>query len=127
MHSYGQYWYDALGQRRRIKEWGTYDGNKTLKYDSLQLFNEHTMFLIDEPNQKCVAQALKIDFHHFGIPQDASLVGQAVMGSSSLPGQGLLVNSWTGTLPYISGPYMMTVTEFGCIPVSTVYHQEQYG
>lgn len=37
--TYAQYVYDALGQRIRLKEQGTYE-NKTFTYDALLLFRE---------------------------------------------------------------------------------------
>jgi len=123
---YAQYWYDALGKRFRVKETGTYN-NKTFSADALLLYREQAMFLIDESKHTCTKQALKADFEPLIVPKDASLMGQAILGSSSGPGQGLLVNSWWGTLPNNTGKYMMTVTEFGCIPVYTAYQTAEYG
>ncbi|KAF1380409.1 hypothetical protein PFLUV_G00163430 [Perca fluviatilis] len=37
------------------------------------------------------------------------------------------VYSWVGDLPDKSGKYMTTVTEFGCIPVSSDYQTKEYG
>lgn len=37
-----------------------------------------------------------MDFHPLAIPQNASLLAQVVLGSSSGPGQGVLVNTWAG-------------------------------
>lgn len=39
-----------------------------------------------------------MDFHPLAIPQNASLLAQVVLGSSSGPGQGVLVNTWAGEL-----------------------------
>nr|XP_033466121.1 uncharacterized protein LOC117246369 [Epinephelus lanceolatus] len=124
--TYAQYLYDALGQRIRLMEVGTYE-NKSFTYDALLLFKQATMYEINEHDRTCKKKPLKADFQPWAIPKDASLLGQAVLGSSSGPGQGLLVNTWTGDLPEKTGKYMTTVTEFGCIPVSTVYHTDQYG
>ena len=112
------------------------------------------MYEIDTKTRTCKKLPLKEDFHPWEIPKSASLVGQAVLGSSSGPGQGLLVNTWIGDLPqgggqrscnhsnsvhpsrvtdtfiFISDPtgkFVCTVTEFGCIPVNTVYHTDQFG
>lgn len=126
MYFYAQYWYDAMGKRFRIKETGTLE-NKTFSLDALMLYRERAMFLIDAPNRKCTKQALKTDFEPLTVPADATLMGQAILGSSSGPGQGLLVNSWWGTLPTRTDKYMMTVTEFGCIPVYTAYQTAEYG
>lgn len=106
-------------------ELGTYE-NKTFTYDALLLYREATMYEINKQDRTCKKRPLKEDFQPMGIPKDASLVGQAVLGTSSAPGEGLLVNTWTGDFPK-AGKYMGTVTAFGCIPVSYVYHTEQFG
>ncbi|XP_071334145.1 ependymin-like 1 isoform X1 [Trachinotus anak] len=154
--AYAQYLYDALGQRLRLKEIGTYE-NKTFTYDVLLLYREATMYEIVKHNRTCKKKPLKGDFYPLGIPKTASLLGQAVVGSSSGPGEGLLVNTWTGDQPdkggeracnvkvyslsigqchfintvvFISvppGKFMITYTEFGCIPVSAAFHTEQFG
>ena len=59
------------------------------------------MYYIDKKNRNCTKKALKGDFHPIEVPQDAQLLGQAVVGSSSDPGEGLLVNTWFGTNPEI--------------------------
>lgn len=121
-----QYMYDALGQRIRLWEMGKYE-NKTFNYDALLLFREATVYEINDGARSCVKRSLRGDFQPLAIPKDATLLAQSVLGSSSGPGQGLLINTWTGELPNNAGKYMSTVTEFGCIPVSTVYHTEQFG
>ncbi|XP_068569697.1 ependymin-like [Cebidichthys violaceus] len=124
--TYARYLYDALGQRVRIMELGSYE-NKSFSYDALLLFRESAMYEINKRDRTCKKKPLKAVFHPMAIPKDASLLGQAVLGSSSGPGEGLLVNTWTGDLPDKAGKFMTTVTEFGCVPVSTVYHTDQFG
>ncbi|XP_071386094.1 ependymin-like [Centroberyx affinis] len=124
--AYAKYVYDAMGERIRLQELGTYQ-NKSFTYDALLLYREAVMYEIDDVNRKCKKRPLATDFQPMGIPKNASLLGQAVLGSSSGPGQGLLVNTWMGDLPNNAGRYMTTVTEFGCIPVSTVSHTDQFG
>lgn len=110
------------------------------------------MYEINDLNRTCKKLPLKADFHPLAIPKDAVLLGQVVIGSSSGPGQGLLVNTWTGDIGgerqqrnnqyyfvkvlyikllfvvvVVPGTYMMTVTEFGCIPVTTVQHTNKFG
>ncbi|XP_045920115.1 ependymin-2-like [Micropterus dolomieu] len=124
--AYATYLYDALGQRTRLSEMGTYE-NKTFTFDILLLFKEGTMYEINEHDRTCKKRPLKADFQPLEVPKNASLLAQVVLGSSSGPGQGLLVNSWMGDLPNNAGKFVTTVTEFGCIPVSTVYHTDQFG
>ncbi|KAM8747224.1 ependymin-1-like [Acanthopagrus schlegelii] len=124
--AYANYEYDAFGRRLRLTEIANYE-NKTLTIDLLMLYREAAMYEIDTKTRTCKKLPLKEDFHPWEIPKSASLVGQAVLGSSSGPGQGLLVNTWIGDLPQGGGKFVCTVTEFGCIPVNTVYHTDQFG
>lgn len=124
--TYAKYLYDALGQRVRVMELGTFE-NKSFTYDALLLYREGAMYEINEHDRTCKKKPLKGDFHPMAIPKDASLLGQLVLGSSSEPGQGLLVNLWGGDLPDKAGKFISTVTEFGCVPVSTLYHTEKFG
>ncbi|XP_032439549.1 ependymin-like [Xiphophorus hellerii] len=121
--AFAKYTYDALGQRIRLREFGSYD-NKTFHLDVLLLYRDGVMYKINYRNQTCCKKRLSRVFHPLAIPQDASLLGQVVLGSSSGPGQGVLVNTWTGQLQMRNKTvkYMSTVTEFGCIPVTTLFH-----
>uniref|UniRef100_A0A3P8PH77 Ependymin-like 1 n=2 Tax=Astatotilapia calliptera TaxID=8154 RepID=A0A3P8PH77_ASTCA len=123
---YAKYLYDAWGQRVRLMELGNYQ-NKSFTYDALLLFREAAMYEIDDKARTCKKKPLKADFHPMEIPINSTLVGQAVLGSSSGPGEGLLVNTWTGNLPGNTGKYLTTFTEFGCIPVNTMYQTQEYG
>lgn len=62
-----------------------------------------TMYEIHYHNHTCKKMPLKVAFHPLAIPKDATLLGEAIVGSSSGPGQGLLVNTWIGDLPDKSG------------------------
>ncbi|XP_029310887.1 ependymin-like [Cottoperca gobio] len=121
--AYAKYTYDALGMRIRLKEFGSYK-NKTFHIDVLLLYKQGVMFKINNKDQTCCKKSLSADFHPLAIPQTASLLGQIVIGSSSGPGQGVLVNSWGGELQMKNktAKYMSTVTEIGCIPVTTLFH-----
>ncbi|XP_061525230.1 alpha-protein kinase 1 isoform X2 [Phycodurus eques] len=123
--AFARYLYDALGHRIRLQEIGFYQ-NKSFTYDALLLYREALMYEINHQEHTCKKRALRVDFHPMAVPRNASLLGQAVVGSSSSPGQGLLVNTWTGKLPD-NAPYIVTVTEFGCIPVSTTYKTLPFG
>ncbi|KAG7484890.1 hypothetical protein MATL_G00055230 [Megalops atlanticus] len=46
---------------------------------------------------------------------------------SSGPGQGLLVNNWIGEVPETEGKYFTTFTEFGCLPITSLYYTEKTG
>lgn len=64
---------------------------------------QHVLYQIFDKNKTCTASPLKGDFVPISIPGGASLLGQAVLGSSSGPGQGLLVNTWVGDTPDVGG------------------------
>ncbi|XP_041738353.2 ependymin [Coregonus clupeaformis] len=124
-----KYTYDAMGKRIRFKEIGSYE-NKTFGIDALLLFREGVMYMINHRNKTCTKERLKReDFHPMEIPADAALLGQVILGSSSGPGQGLLVNTWYGEVATPSGKdkWMSTFTEFGCIPVSSTYYTDKTG
>lgn len=60
-------------------------------------------------NRTCIKKPLDIDFQPLRVPENASLIGQAVLGASSGFGQGVLVNSWTGELPIGSEKGMLRI------------------
>ncbi|KAM3590629.1 uncharacterized protein V6R79_013153 [Siganus canaliculatus] len=124
--SVARYEYDALGQRIRVREIGAYD-NKTFTYDGLLHYREGVLYEINNKARRCKKRPLKEDFRPWEIPRNATFFSQFILGSSSGPGQGLLVNAWTGELPPSGAPFFSTVTEFGCIPVATSYDTDQFG
>ncbi|XP_036967500.1 ependymin-2-like isoform X1 [Acanthopagrus latus] len=126
--AFAKYSYDALGKRIRLREVGSFK-KKTFHTDVLLLYKLGVMYKINNRNRTCCKKRLGAHFHPLEIPRNASLLGQVVLGSSSGPGQGLLVNTWAGELRMKKGSakYMATVTEFGCIPVSTLFHTDKSG
>uniref|UniRef100_A0A8C7YDE6 Uncharacterized protein n=1 Tax=Oryzias sinensis TaxID=183150 RepID=A0A8C7YDE6_9TELE len=68
-----------------------------------QLLHQAVMYEIDDAKRTCKKSPLKADFQPLKIPQNAFRISQTQVGSSSVPGQGLLVNNWSGKLPDKSG------------------------
>ncbi|XP_027013802.1 ependymin-like 1 [Tachysurus fulvidraco] len=124
--AYGKYAYDAFFQRIRLGELIN-TNNKTLIKDVLLLFQEHVMYLIDHKNKTCQKQKLTSQFHPMKIPCNSTFLGQVVIGSLSAPGEGLLVNSWTKETPEDQGQYVLTFTEFGCLPVTVLFNSPKTG
>uniref|UniRef100_A0A3Q4GD59 Ependymin-like 1 n=1 Tax=Neolamprologus brichardi TaxID=32507 RepID=A0A3Q4GD59_NEOBR len=93
--AFSKYIYDGLGERIRFRQFGLYD-NKTYHLDVLLLYREGVMYKINNKNRTCTKQHLSPDFHPLAVPRNATLMGQFVLGASSGPGQGVLVNSWYG-------------------------------
>ncbi|XP_017277547.1 ependymin-2 [Kryptolebias marmoratus] len=120
---YAKYTYDSIGQRIRLREVGNY-GNKTFYSNVLLLYKYGVMYKLHYRNHTCCKKRLDRRFHPLMIPRNASFLGQAVLGSSSGPGQGVLVNTWFGDLHMRNktAKYLSTVTEFGCIPISTLFY-----
>ncbi|KAG7497213.1 ependymin-like [Solea senegalensis] len=125
---YAKFTYDAVREHIRLTEFG-YHNNKTFHLDLLFLFKQAVVYHIDDKTHTCIKFHLDTKFHPLAIPQNASLLAQVVLGSSSGPGQGVLVNSWVGGLMILGeqAKYLSTFTEFGCIPVSNMLHTNTSG
>ncbi|KAK2913205.1 hypothetical protein QQF64_031142 [Cirrhinus molitorella] len=124
--AFAKYRYDAFGQRIRLWEIGQFQ-SRSFHADMLFLFQEGVVYTINYKNQTCQKNPLHTAFHPSEIPHNASLLSQVILGGSSAPGEGLLVNTWTGDVPETGGKYLATVTEFGCLPVSTLYYTAESG
>ncbi|XP_072240055.1 ependymin-like [Leuresthes tenuis] len=108
--------YDAYGQKLRVRNNGV-TGYGTSALDQLMLFNQEVFYEIDWGNLSCKKMPLEAYFFPMQVPSDAILMGQAIMGSSSSWGMGLLVNTWYEALPY-NGTYSMVFSDIGCIPLT---------
>merc|ERR1712142_936302 len=108
--------YDAFGKRFRVKSMGM-AGNETFAVDQLMLFNKKVYYEVDWSKFSCKKKPLDATFNPMQVPEDAQLMGQVVIGSSSSWGMGVLVNTWYGSLPQ-NGQYMAVYTDKGCIPTS---------
>uniref|UniRef100_A0A3B3QB40 Ependymin-like n=1 Tax=Paramormyrops kingsleyae TaxID=1676925 RepID=A0A3B3QB40_9TELE len=124
--AYERFSYDALGQQIHVRAL-IVDHNQTSFVDLLLLYKEGVSYEISYQNQTCKKAPLKTPFRPIEIPPDAKLQGEVVLGSSSAPGMGVLVNSWTGAVPELKAKYLLTFTEFGCLPISSLNHVENVG
>ncbi|XP_018607360.1 ependymin [Scleropages formosus] len=124
--AYERFSYDALERRIRVRALVFVD-NSTMYEEALLLFREGVLYEIFHQNQTCKRSELKEPFQPIEVPHDAQLLGQLILGSSSAPGSGLLVNSWEKSVPEIKTKFFMTFTEFACIPVSIASHTENTG
>uniref|UniRef100_A0A668T452 Uncharacterized protein n=1 Tax=Oreochromis aureus TaxID=47969 RepID=A0A668T452_OREAU len=89
--------YDAYGQRMRVRNVGIV-GNQTSTLDQLMLFSQKVYYEIDWSKLSCKKLPLDASFIPMQVPSDATLVGQAIVGSSSAWGMGILTNTWSGKL-----------------------------
>lgn len=67
------------------------------------------MYQFSYRNKTCVKKPLNVEFQPMEVPKNASLMGQVVLGASSGPGQGVLVNSWAGEVSVGPGKGMMII------------------
>ncbi|KAL6466673.1 hypothetical protein MHYP_G00244770 [Metynnis hypsauchen] len=122
----GKYIYDANGERIRFGDF-VQQKNQTFHDDFLLLYKEGVMYRINKEKQTCTKKQLSDTFHLMEIPANATTLGQITLGSFSRPGQGLLVNPWTGEIPAADAKYLMSFTAHGCLPISCSYHTPQTG
>lgn len=122
----GLFSYDGYLHRFHIAE-EIITGKQTLFVNYIMLFKESLLYKISFHNKTCERLPLSVPFRPLEVPQDASFGGQLIIGGSSKPGEGLLVNLWKGTDPQTKGRYMMTFTEFGCLPIQQNYFSKETG
>ncbi|TRY65490.1 hypothetical protein DNTS_021723 [Danionella cerebrum] len=131
-----KYSYDAFGQRIHLREFGQVQ-NKSFYLNMLFLYREAVVYTIDFKNQTCTMQPLESSFHPTAIPQNASFMTQLLRYAERLcrwrslcpihrttPGNPEFLEE---LLLALKSKYIASVTEFGCLPVSTLYYTEQTG
>ncbi|RXM94416.1 Mammalian ependymin-related protein 1 [Acipenser ruthenus] len=94
----GLFSYDGYLHRFHITE-EIITRNQTLFVNYIMLFKESLLYKISFHNKTCERLPLSVPFRPLEVPQDASFGGQLIIGGSSKPGEGLLVNLWKGTDP----------------------------
>ncbi|XP_063042895.1 ependymin-1-like [Engraulis encrasicolus] len=57
---------------------------------------------INRLNKSCVKRQGPTDFQPLEVPKGAAFMSQVVLGTSSSPGQGVLVNNWREDIPHQS-------------------------
>ncbi|MED6287342.1 hypothetical protein CHARACLAT_015415 [Characodon lateralis] len=120
MKAVGSFTYDSVGRKLRFQSNESQPSNTSLGLDLLMFFEEGIFYEIDSTNQSCEKKKLQMSLHPFDIPDDAKFDSTVTTGSSSIEGEGLKVNVWTGSLTHMEGFYSMSVT-MGCLPVTTFY------
>lgn len=119
----GAFTYDSMGKKLRFKSNESSSINTSLDLDLLMFFEEGIFYEIDSKNQSCEKKSLQSTLEPLDIPDDAKFLASMHAGSSSIEGEGLKVNIWTGSMAGMKGHYSMSVT-MGCVPVSTFYFTE---
>ncbi|XP_067085262.1 ependymin [Osmerus mordax] len=125
-YSLEEFFYDGAGQRVKRRAMETVNNN-TIYREELMLYQEGVYYEIYHHNKTCTKAPFKVKWFPIEVPGDASFQKQFVMGSLSDVREGLLINSWTGQLPQFKAKYLMTFTEFGCLPLSINLNIENVG
>ncbi|XP_067877577.1 mammalian ependymin-related protein 1-like [Heterodontus francisci] len=76
-------------------------------------------------NKTCVKYPLRTPFQRIEIPRNATFIAQMYIGGSSSPNEGVLANVWNGDLD--TGSYILTFTEYGCLPLFEVHYNNETG
>ncbi|KAL6489010.1 hypothetical protein MHYP_G00027510 [Metynnis hypsauchen] len=124
--SAGQYAYDAVSEQIRFNDYGTYK-NKTFSIDFLMQFKQGVVYEFDSARSTCKKFAMKSSFHPMRIPTNAKFLGEVILGTSSIPQMGLQITSWEGEDAETKAKYVLTFTDYTCLPVSAVIYTKEFG
>ena len=85
--------YDATYRREYLIE-EIEDGSGESFYEILALFDSQVEFVYNFKAKNCTRRPINRPWRDFGIRPDARSYGEAYIGTSALPGLGLLVTMW---------------------------------
>lgn len=118
--------YDAVYQRERIIE--EYRLNTTQgAVDVIYLHKQDIMYVYDLKQKTCQRKASDRPWREFGIPKNATSLGESFIGSSSIPKANLLTTVWSDTFVDQKGNkinYRGIWTYEACIPINIVYYSD---
>ncbi|XP_029625875.1 ependymin [Salmo trutta] len=117
--------YDAFEERVHLRLLLDQDNHTTYR-DTLLLYKEGIAYQIFRHNQTCEKVHFKDPWKPMEIPRDAKFQSQVIIGSLSAPAEGLLVNNWSGTIAEPHDDYLLTFTEFGCLPVHAWWYNIEH-
>ncbi|XP_049336549.1 ependymin-2 isoform X1 [Astyanax mexicanus] len=124
--SSGMFTYDGWGQQVRFRNFET-EHSTTHFTDLLMNFKQKVIYEIDHASQTCKKKSLETSFHPMQVPPDSLFFGQAIMGTTSIPAGGLLVNNWVGEVSEIKAQYMLIFSEYTCLPITAMVHRPGLG
>ena len=85
--------YDSVYKRERIIEEYTL-GTDDEVFDVLYLHNVQTEYRFNLKTKECKKQPITRPWRDFGIPQNATFLGESYLGSSAVPNANLLITIW---------------------------------
>jgi len=89
----GRISYDSVYHRTRVLETIQISGEE-ITFDIINLYEAKIEFIYDLKYQNCTRRAITEPWRDLGILPDDRSYGEAYIGSSALPGGGLLVTIW---------------------------------
>ncbi|CAF1351291.1 unnamed protein product [Adineta steineri] len=118
----GQLSYDSIYQRTRILQHVKVGTTETY-YDIITFYDAKLVFIVNMKNGECSRSTFDQPWSDFGIQSDATSLGEAYIGSSTIHDAGLFVTIWSGnqTIPLNeTARYIQTWTSENCLPVSNI-------
>ncbi|XP_064622758.1 mammalian ependymin-related protein 1-like [Lineus longissimus] len=109
--------YDTANQRVRIVE-EEYIGGQKEFMDVLYLHNQGIEYRLDIKTRKCEKKPISRPFPTLQIPTNATFYGEFYIGTSSVLGEGVLVEAWGGE--HEGARVMGEWTVKDCLPISFV-------
>ena len=89
----GRFTYDAISHRERLIDDFDQGGDDDY-YDTIALFDLKIEFVYDFEARNCTRRPLTRPWRDFGIRGNDTSYGEAYVGSSAVPGAGILVTLW---------------------------------
>ncbi|KAL7887019.1 hypothetical protein AOLI_G00047400 [Acnodon oligacanthus] len=103
----------------------TKDGN--LMSAGQYVYDAGIVYEIDSARSTCKKFAMKSSFHPMRIPTNAKFLSEIILGTTSIPQMGLQITSWEGEDAETKAKYVLTFTDYTCLPVSAVIYSKEFG
>ena len=94
------------------------------------MHSEKVQYVYDLKEKNCTKQTIDREWRNFGIPQNATSLGESYIGSGAIPNAGVLTTIWQDTFQDDKGNqvnYLGVWTLEGCFPVSIVINSPNGG
>jgi hypothetical protein len=118
--------YDSVYKRERVIEERVLGSDQEF-YDVLYLHNSGVEYRVDLKTKNCTKQAITRRWVNFGIPANATSLGESYLGSSAVPNANLLASLWRLQFVDTHGDkidYFGVWTYEACLPVHVRYVAE---
>jgi hypothetical protein len=118
--------YDAIYQRERTIEERVL-GTDEEYYDVLYLHKEGVEYRLNLKTKNCTKQSITRPWVNFGIPANATSLGESYIGSSAVPNANLLTTIWRQQFVDTRGDkidYFGVWTYEACLPIHIRYYAE---